>query len=92
MIMDDMDPFNKALGGDIKRWADRYKITGETKGGAVPLKIKVFIITSQYSPEDIWSDPETVEAIRRRFKVTHFKALGGGPEAQLGAGDLQGPL
>lgn len=77
--MDDMDPFNKALGGDLKRWADRYKVTGETKGGAVPLKIKVFIITSQYSPEQIWDDPETVAAIRRRFKVTHFAAFTGAP-------------
>lgn len=51
VIMDDMDPFNKALGGDLKRWADRYKVTGETKGGAVPLKIKVFIVTSQYHPD-----------------------------------------
>lgn len=44
--MDDMDPFNKSLGGDLKRWADRYKVIGETKGGAVPLNLKIFIITS----------------------------------------------
>lgn len=50
-IMDDMDPYNKCLGGDIKRWADRYKVTGETKGGAIPLQLKVFIITSQYHPD-----------------------------------------
>lgn len=73
VIMDDLDKFNVALGGDIKRWADRYKVIGQIKGGAIPLQFKTFIITSQYSPEQIWDDEKTVEAIRRRFKVEKFE-------------------
>jgi hypothetical protein len=73
--MDDIDKFNVALGGDIKRWADRYKVIGQIKGGAVPLNFKTLIITSQYSPEQIWEDEKTVEAIRRRFKVVKFEKV-----------------
>jgi len=73
-IIDDFDKFQIKMGGYIKRWSDRYAFTAESKGGQImipPLKI---IITSQYRPEQIWDDPETLDAIKRRFKLTHFDA------------------
>ena len=69
--MDDVDKNSKCLSGHMKDWADHYGIRGETKGGAVPLHHELFIITSQYPIEEIWSSQETVKAIRRRFSVTH---------------------
>ena len=42
---------------------------GEIKGGQVPLVYDTFIVTSQYKPEQIWEEPEAIEAMRRRFKV-----------------------
>lgn len=46
--MDDLDTTHECLASHIKRWSDRYAEIGETKGGAVGLRHKWFIITSQY--------------------------------------------
>lgn len=73
VIMDDMDPFCKELGGSIKDWMDRYGTILQTKGGAVVDKYKVFIVTSQYSIDEIWEDQATRDAIKRRCKIIEFK-------------------
>jgi len=58
----------------IKIWADKWGAIGEIKGGTVALVYDRFIVTSNYSIETLFSaaDGATLEAIRRRFKVTHF--------------------
>lgn len=53
----------------LKIWADRYHCTAEIKGGHVNLRHKRFIVTSNYIPEQIWTDDALIQAIRRRF---HF--------------------
>jgi len=71
VILDDFDKGGACLGHHLKIWTDRYACTGETKGGQIPLNYDKFIITSNYTPEQIWpEDPILVKAIRRRFKVT----------------------
>lgn len=78
VVMDDMDPDHSCLRHHIKRWADRYPFIGETKGGAISIRPKKFVITSQYSIEQMFKnkdgtpDVETIAAIRRRFEVKHF--------------------
>lgn len=72
VIMDDFDVYHKEMGGKIKRWADVRATRVEHKGGSMMINPKKIIITSNYHPEDIWQDPETLEPIRRRFKITHF--------------------
>ena len=72
VIIEDLDVYDKALGGDIKRWTDHYLFPAEYKGGVMKIRPKKFIITSNYIPEDIWEDEKTVGPIRRRFKFTHF--------------------
>jgi hypothetical protein len=70
VILDDLD--SNVLGHYLKIWADRYACTGETKGGQVALRHKVIVITSNYRPEDLFTDREICEAISRRFKLKGF--------------------
>ena len=56
----------------MKRWSDRYPFPAAIKGGYLKIRPKKIVVTSQYLPEDIWDDKETLEAINRRFKIVHF--------------------
>lgn len=70
VIMDDIGPEHKVLAQQLKIWADRYGCILETKGGALSSNYEYFIVTSQYTINEIFGDdPKTVEALRRRFKV-----------------------
>ena len=73
VIMDDIGPEHKVLSQQLKIWADRYGCILETKGGALTSSYENFVVTSQYSIEEIFGeDTKTVEALRRRFKVIHM--------------------
>jgi len=68
VILDDFDSNHKVLGHHIKIWADQYYFNGETKGSSMRIRFLVFIITSNYHPDQIWADdPVLAEAIKRRF-------------------------
>jgi len=59
----------KAWERNLKAWADSYHCTGETKGGTINLNHHHFIITSNYSIEDLFGKEEAVvEPLKRRFK------------------------
>nr|WAE42673.1 MAG: replication associated protein [Cressdnaviricota sp.] len=71
ILLDDLD--TPILGHYLKRWMDRYPTKGEVKGGTLQLRHKLFIVTSNYSIEDLFKDdPIMAAAIRRRCKVVHF--------------------
>jgi len=72
VILDDFDKGGICLGHHLKIWSDRYKCTGEVKGSTVPLQFDKFIITSNYSIDGLFEDPEMRAALKRRFKVIHF--------------------
>lgn len=70
VILDDLD--TSTLGHYLKIWADKYSCTGETKGGTIQLRFTKFIVTSNYSPEELWPDDAVMAAaIRRRFRMNH---------------------
>lgn len=72
VLIDDFDKFHKSQGGDIKRWADRYPFQAPIKGGYLKIRPEKIVITSQYLPEQIWDDEETLRAINRRFTIRRF--------------------
>lgn len=65
----------------MKIWSDKYGFKCEAKGAHVEPDYDMFVVTSNYSIEEIWgaSDADTLEqqkrkqilvqAIKRRFKV-----------------------
>jgi len=74
IILEDLD--TPTLGHYLKIWLDKWSCMGETKGGHVQLQHKKFIVTSNYSPEDLIEDKVMADAVRQRCKVTRFEKDG----------------
>lgn len=73
ICIDDVDQTNFSnLVYWIKRWGDRYRVLGERKHGALYIKHKTIVITSNFRIQTICEkcniDDETQLAIQRRFK------------------------
>ncbi len=45
-----------ALGHHLKHWADSAPCTGETKGGYINLQHEKFIVTSNFSIDELFKD------------------------------------
>ncbi|QCX35033.1 replication-associated protein [Blackfly DNA Virus 7] len=71
VLLDDVDKFDRALGGKLKHWADYCPFIAEIKGLSRRIRPERLIVTSQYKIEEIWDDSETLVALQRRFKVIH---------------------
>lgn len=72
IIVDDFDKYQKAQGGDMKRWLDRYPFKAPVKGGYLDIRPRKIIVTSNYHPDAIWDDEITQAAIGRRVKIVKF--------------------
>lgn len=72
VIIDDFDKYQVKQGGDMKRWMDRYPFQAEFKGGYELIRPKKVIVTSNYTPAEIWDDVQTQLAILRRVKTRIF--------------------
>lgn len=73
VIMDDLDPqVSKALSHHIKIWLDHYPFTAEIKGGSLFIRPKRVIITTQYTIEQLFEDPEVQAAIKRRSRIWKY--------------------
>jgi len=67
VILDDLD--TDVLGHYLKIWADKWKCCGEVKGGMVPLKHQVFVVTSNYDVDELFKEENMKDAVFRRFKI-----------------------
>lgn len=86
VIIDDFDKFQVQMSGDLKRWLDIYPFQAPVKGGYSLIRPKRIIITSNYSPDQIWNDEVTVQAIGRRCDIHYWNPIAS-PE-----GSINGPL
>ena len=68
VLIDDLHPEWKGA-YKLKNWADHYAFQAEVKGGTMLIRPKRIIITSNYKPEEIFSNSNDLEPIRRRFTV-----------------------
>lgn len=73
-----MDEFRGDIAvNHLLRWLDRYPVLVEIKGSSVPLVAAKIWITSNLSPREWYPgmDEETLNALLRRIKITHFDSL-----------------
>lgn len=79
VIIDELSPRTGYLIDLFKQWTDRYSFPAEIKGGTLgSIWPQYVFFTSQYTPEECFSSPldptgRDIAAIRRRFKVIHFR-------------------
>jgi len=70
ILLEDYD--QEAHGHNLKIWLDRYHCVGETKGGQVVLRHRMFVITSNYHPCMIFKDETMCKAIMERCELVHM--------------------
>lgn len=66
VLMDDLD--SEILQHHIKIWSDNYAFIGETKGGSISPSYGTFIVTSNFTIDELYKVEKIREAIKRRFR------------------------
>lgn len=80
ILVEDVSPFNRKFTDALKVWSDRYPFKAQVKGSYMQIRPKKIVVTSQYPIDRIWEDPETRDALHRRFKEV---LIDGGEERRI---------
>lgn len=71
VFMDELERDHiKFMSCNLKRWLDGYSFRAEYKGGSRMIQPKMFIIASNYTLEELFTDDTLRTAIRRRLKIS----------------------
>ena len=71
VLIEDFDKQHFGLVHHMKIWSGRCPFLQEVKGGSVLIRPKI-VVTSNYTPLDIWTDASDLQPILRRFRRTRF--------------------
>jgi len=71
IYLEDFDIYQIKWGGLLKRLADKWPMQASIKGSMKYIRPRVVIVTSNYTIDQIWSDPQTVDPLLRRFTTIH---------------------
>ncbi|QMW68706.1 replication-associated protein [Crucivirus-205] len=69
IYLEDFDIYQVKWGGLLKRLADKWPMQASVKGSMLYIRPKVVIVTSNYRPDQIWRDEQTLQPLERRFKI-----------------------
>lgn len=77
----------KILVNFLKQWLDIYAFAGEYKGGVCQGRPRVFVITSNYHPHEMFGGTKDYEPIMRRLEVIYV----GPPDQKYEGGQIEEP-
>lgn len=73
VIIEDVDKYDVKLGRYLKLWGDHYAFPADMKNqGKLDIRPEKIIITSNYTPREIWEDDKTSDPIMRRYKMISY--------------------
>lgn len=73
VVIDEFEPHHAQFFSHLlKKWADVYPFTAQTKGGSKVIRPKQIFITSNYKMEECFADTKILDALKTRFNVKHY--------------------
>lgn len=76
VIIEEWSPMDngaeRIMGHYLKQWCDHHCFQAEFKGGMKMIRPPKIIITSNYSMEECFTDPNILDPLKRRIRVTQF--------------------
>lgn len=73
VVIDEIERSAVYMGHFLKIWGDPYACIVQSKGSSMKIRPLCIIITSNYTPEEIWGhDTMMIKAIHRRYKMKVF--------------------